>query len=81
MGKVKNLTLKQWMVYLPLLGGVGTGGYFGIPAIGDLMQHQIDRVDVVIYLLCNKDQGCINNAWTHIIDQKNLRKAISGDHH
>ena len=78
---IQSITPKQWLIYLPLLTGVGTSGYFGVPALMDLMQHQIDRVDVVIYLMCEEDQDCVDEAWIHIISQKRLREAISGDHH
>ena len=75
---IQKVTPKQWLLYLPLLTGVGTGGYFGVPALLDLMQKQIDRVDVVIYLMCEQDQDCVNDAWKHILEEKSLRKAFSG---
>ena len=80
MGKLKNLSLKQIILGITLIGG-GTGTYLGVPAIVDMLDHQMDRIDVLIFLICEKDQGCVNNAWSHIIKQKILREAISGNHH
>jgi len=76
----EKMTFKQWILLASVVIGGGNGLYFGIPVLLDLMQHQIDRIDVVIYLLCDKDQGCVNNALTHIFEQKNLREALSIHH-
>ena len=80
MQKLKNLSLKQIILIIGVITG-GTGTIVGIPAIVDMMDHQMDRIDVLIFLLCNKDQGCVNSAFSHVLNQKLFREALSGSHH
>ena len=71
---VAGLTLNQVLLIGGVLTGGGSGAYWGVP----FFQKQLDRIDVVIYLMCDSDQSCVDLAWDHILKLKARRKALSG---
>ncbi len=66
--------IKLIVLIVSILGGSGASYKFGIP----FFQKQLDRIDVIIYLFCDLDQGCVVSAWKHIDDQKHLQEIKSG---
>lgn len=71
---VGGLSIKQLVMYVILSGGVGAGGIYGIP----FFQQQLDRIDIVIYLMCDQNQDCVESSWKHIVEIKAIKAAQGG---
>ena len=62
---VKETMQNPYAIAVTLLGLLGTGGFgafkglTGAEALGD-------RMDVVIYLMCDKKQSCVDSSWNYI---------------
>jgi len=60
-----------------LLGSGGLGTYYGVPFIKSL----VNRMDVIIYLLCDKDPVCVTKTWDKVISAKLALDARHGGSH
>jgi len=65
---------------LTLLSGGGVSVYKGVPYMKQAIRGLSNRLDVVIYLLCEDEPKCIEEAWEKVITENRALDARHGDH-
>ena len=69
-------TNKALLKYWPILGLLGLGGVGGTGAtVGNMVLGGLtDRLDAIIYIMCDEDDKCVDVAWEHIFEEKEKRR-------
>jgi len=83
MSKVKDIAFHPASVLAiigTLVSGGGIGVYKGVPYINKTLTGLSSRMDVMIYLMCDNDKKCVENAWEKVIAEKIALDARHGDH-